>query len=181
MVVDYYQLLNVEPNARAEDIHHAYRALAMRYHPDRNSSSGAAFTMTAINDAYSVLSDPVRRRKYDQQRNVAQGRDIATPVLRAARETLLKQGWTLTHDDGTGLTLERDSRRVRVCFVDRLTNVKLRSIGRRSSAFSVVLAVEIETPINLSLQTAVIDLMHSSHHGPGFPDEAYRSLFQAFL
>ena len=54
-------------------------------------------------------------------------------------------------------------------------------VGRQFAGFTVVLAVEIETPINLSLHTAVIDLLHSRHHGAPFPDEAYRGLFASFL
>ena len=48
---------------------------------------------------------------------------------------------------------------------------RLRKISRQLSGFSVVLAVELELPINLSLNTAVIDLVHSHYHGPPFPDE----------
>jgi curved DNA-binding protein CbpA len=182
MLVDYYALLNVRPDATGEEIHRAYRALAMRYHPDRNSESDAAFRMTAINDAYSVLSDPPSRLKYDLQRRSAENStDITTPILRAAREGLLRRGWTVLEDDGVNLTLERNSRRVRVWLAERLTNVKLRSMSRRSCGLSVVLAVEIDTPINMALQTVVIDLMHSRRHGADFPDEVYRELFAAFL
>jgi hypothetical protein len=70
---------------------------------------------------------------------------------------------------------------VRVTLVERLDSALLKKIGRQFPGFSVVLAVDMETPINLSLSAAVIDLMHSSHHGAPFPDETYRRLFAAFL
>ncbi len=182
MLVDYYALLNVPTDATSDEIHRAYRALAMRYHPDRNSDPDAAFRMTAINDAYSVLSDLTGRVRYDLQRRSSRaGGDISTPVLRAAKETVLRCGWTLLDDDGANITLEQKSRRVRVCFAERLTGVRLRTISRRFPGLSVVLAVEIEAPINLALQTVVIDLMHSCKHGPDFPDDVYRGLFAAFL
>jgi hypothetical protein len=43
------------------------------------------------------------------------------------------------------------------------------------------MAVEIETPFNLSFMMAVIDLMRSRHYGAPFPDEVYRSLFAPFV
>ncbi len=65
--------------------------------------------------------------------------------------------------------------------VARFDSALLKKIVRQFAGFSVVLAVEIETPINLSLQTAVIDLMRSSHHGAPFSDDVYRQLFAPFL
>ena len=74
---DYYQILQVQPQASSEEIHRAYRALALRYHPDRNPTAEASATMTAINEAYSVLADPSRRRSYDQERCGEGSFDIA--------------------------------------------------------------------------------------------------------
>ena len=60
----YYELLGVEPAASAEEIQRAYRLLARRHHPDVAPDADRA-TMAAINGAWAVLSDPVRRRNYD--------------------------------------------------------------------------------------------------------------------
>jgi hypothetical protein len=79
------------------------------------------------------------------------------------------------------LVLEQGQRAVRVSFVARLDNSLLKRIGRQFAGFSVVLAVDIETPFNLSLTTAVIDLMRSRLHGAPFPDEVYRGLFAPFV
>ena len=137
--------------------------------------------MAAINEAYSVLGEPSRRRRYDQKRSSAGSFDIAGPILSGARETLLRQGWIASHEDGVNMILEKELRAVRVSLVERLDNASLKKVGRQFAGFSVVLAVDLETPINLSLHTAVIDLLHCRHHGAPFPDEVYRALFEPFL
>ena len=178
---DYYEMLRITPAASFEEVHKAYRLLAMQFHPDRNSTPDAASTMIAINEAYAVLSEPASRRQYDQERRRGQLFDIAGPIVRAAHETLLKQGWIVAHNTESTLLLENEHRVVRVSVVPRLDTVLLKKIGRQFAGFSVVLAVEIEMPINLSLQAAVIDLMRSCHHGAPFPDDVYRQLFAPFL
>jgi curved DNA-binding protein len=63
---DYYKVLGVEKNATQQQIKEAYRKLAFRYHPDRNKNDRLATEkMKQINEAYSVLSDPQKRKQYD--------------------------------------------------------------------------------------------------------------------
>ncbi len=64
-----YNILGVAPNASTDDIKKRYRSLAMRYHPDRNSESGAEARFNAIQQAYEVLADAKRRAEYDQKLN----------------------------------------------------------------------------------------------------------------
>jgi DnaJ-class molecular chaperone len=62
----YYQQLNVGPDATTKEIKEAFRRLAFEYHPDRNAGDpSASDKMKAINEAYAVLSDPEKRRRYD--------------------------------------------------------------------------------------------------------------------
>jgi len=66
---DYYQILEVDQTASPRQIKDAYRKLAFKYHPDRNSENpAAAEKMKGLNEAYAVLSDSVKRREYDALR-----------------------------------------------------------------------------------------------------------------
>ena len=67
---DYYQILGVSSDATPQQIKDAYRALALKYHPDRNASDpDLVERMKAVNEAYAVLSDPKKRNAYDALRN----------------------------------------------------------------------------------------------------------------
>jgi hypothetical protein len=62
----HYDNLKVTRNAPVEVIRAAYRAMAQKYHPDINSSPAANNTMRILNEAWEVLSDPVRRAEHDK-------------------------------------------------------------------------------------------------------------------
>ncbi|HTL07645.1 MAG TPA: DnaJ C-terminal domain-containing protein [Chitinophagaceae bacterium] len=65
--IDYYQVLGVDKNADAETIKKAYRKLARKHHPDLNPNDKEAHKkFQQINEANEVLSDPEKRKKYDQ-------------------------------------------------------------------------------------------------------------------
>jgi curved DNA-binding protein len=65
--LDYYKLLGVEKTATPKDIKSAYRKLARKYHPDLNpNDKDAKKKFQEINEANEVLSDPGKRKKYDQ-------------------------------------------------------------------------------------------------------------------
>jgi hypothetical protein len=65
---DLYDALQVSPRADLEVIEAAYRALARRYHPDRDPSPGATARMARINHAWDVLGQPESRAAYDRER-----------------------------------------------------------------------------------------------------------------
>ena len=68
MALNFYRLLGVPPNAGQLRIKAAYRSLAKRFHPDRNSGSEtAAELFRQVNHAYKVLSDPKLRADYDRK------------------------------------------------------------------------------------------------------------------
>ena len=61
---DYYEVLQVSASAELETIHRVYRLLAQRFHPD-NSETGNPARFRMISEAYSVLSNPEERARYD--------------------------------------------------------------------------------------------------------------------
>ncbi|RLB06522.1 MAG: J domain-containing protein [Deltaproteobacteria bacterium] len=77
---DYYEILGVPRNATQEEIHAAYRKLARKYHPDVNKSPDAEEKFKEIGEAYEVLKDPEKRKKYDQLgANWKAGQDFTPP------------------------------------------------------------------------------------------------------
>lgn len=63
MTATYYDILGINKNATLNEIKAAYKSLAKKYHPDINPNTSDLFKQ--INEAYSVLSDSVKRREYD--------------------------------------------------------------------------------------------------------------------
>jgi len=65
--IDYYKILGIDKTATSKDIKNAYRKLARKYHPDLNpNDNDAKINFQQINEANEVLSDPEKRKKYDQ-------------------------------------------------------------------------------------------------------------------
>lgn len=63
---DYYEVLGIQKGASDEEIKRAFRKLAKQYHPDVNKDPGAEEKFKEIGEAYSILSDPDKKRQYDQ-------------------------------------------------------------------------------------------------------------------
>jgi DnaJ-class molecular chaperone len=77
MYKDYYEILNIDNFAADEEIKKAYRQLALKYHPDRNPGDKTAEEkFKDISEAYGVLIDKEKRRKYDQWRSQSYMRDF---------------------------------------------------------------------------------------------------------
>ena len=79
---NYYEILQVSPNAEPSVITAAYKRLAQTYHPDTARGPTISARMADINEAYEVLSDPVRRAIYDRafkKRYEPQVSDVAGP------------------------------------------------------------------------------------------------------
>ena len=63
---DYYAILQIEKNVDQNEIKSQFRMLAKKWHPDKKQSDNAEKKMAQINMAYEVLSNPKRRKMYDQ-------------------------------------------------------------------------------------------------------------------
>ncbi|KAG5190949.1 hypothetical protein JKP88DRAFT_197076, partial [Tribonema minus] len=61
----HYTVLGVARSATAKDIRQAYRKLALKFHPDKNSEAGAADKFKEVTEAYEIIGDESARRKYD--------------------------------------------------------------------------------------------------------------------
>ena len=71
---DYYEILGLSRNAGEDEIKKTYRKLALQYHPDRNlGDKEAEEKFKELSEAYSVLSDPEKRSKFDQFGHAAFG------------------------------------------------------------------------------------------------------------
>lgn len=77
---DYYVVLGVDRKASPEDIKHAYRRLARKYHPDVSKEAHAEEKFKNLQEAYEVLKDPEKRSAYDQLgSNWKAGQDFRPP------------------------------------------------------------------------------------------------------
>jgi molecular chaperone DnaJ len=82
---NYYQTLEITPQATQQEIKQAYRRLAKNFHPDLNNDRLDNKKIIEINAAYEILGDPQRRRLYDLQINDSPINSVANRQERAAR------------------------------------------------------------------------------------------------
>jgi len=73
--VDYYELLQISPNAEPETIHRVFRIMAARFHPD-NPQTGDNETFLLLTKAYETLSDPEKRAEYNARYQVRQAEPL---------------------------------------------------------------------------------------------------------
>lgn len=76
---DFYKILGMPRDAKAEDIKKAYRRLARKYHPDVSKEAGAEDKFKDVNEAHDILSDPEKRAAYDQLGYHRPGQDFRPP------------------------------------------------------------------------------------------------------
>jgi hypothetical protein len=87
---DWYEVMQLSPNADAETVSRVYRMLAFRYHPD-NAETGDSEAFLRLSEAHDILSDPAKRSSYDAsnrgaKRPRAKNFGEATPSAVSARE-----------------------------------------------------------------------------------------------
>ena len=99
--IDYYKILEIDKNATEEDIKKAYRKLARKLHPDLNPNDKEAHKkFQQINEANEVLSDPEKRKKYDQYGKDWQHADQFEQQRHAHRPTGHAGGQQFSEDMG---------------------------------------------------------------------------------
>ncbi len=80
-LTDPYRVLQVAPTAEQEVVNAAFRALALKYHPDRDGSAAAVQRMKQLNEAFALVRDPLLRAQWD-----AAQKDAARPIgMKASR------------------------------------------------------------------------------------------------
>ena len=85
IIPDYYKRLEVEPNATREQIKVAYHRLVRLYHPDLNTHAQDTL-IKQLNEAYAILSNPVKRAAYDKLRLEEQRAAKIADAIRDQRE-----------------------------------------------------------------------------------------------
>lgn len=74
-MTDYYEILGVSSSATPEELRKAYISSSLKYHPDRNSDPEAKTKFQEIANAYSILSDPSKRKDYDTAKKLGSNVD----------------------------------------------------------------------------------------------------------
>lgn len=88
MFRDYYKILGVSPYAKPEELKAAYRAMSMKWHPDKNPGKDVTSIMQDINEAYAILKDAVKRERYDAEyrkyNDYCQQNRYASPTVKSS-------------------------------------------------------------------------------------------------
>jgi len=88
---EYYDTLGLAPEADAAAIKKAYRKMAMKYHPDKNSAPEAEEMFKQVGEAYAVLSDPDKRKIYDKQGKTGLSPDGSHEASAATVQAMLRE------------------------------------------------------------------------------------------
>ncbi|NDV47043.1 J domain-containing protein [Paludibacter sp. 221] len=104
--IDYYSILGLDKSASADDIKKAYRKLARKYHPDVNPNNAEAHAkFQQVNEANEVLSDPEKRKKYDEY---GENWKHAEEYEKARQQQAKNGGFTSGYGSGGGGSYQYD-------------------------------------------------------------------------
>ena len=141
---DYYAILGVKRNASEREIKQAYRQLARKYHPDVNpGDKSAEAKFKQINEAYELLSDKEKRKKYDQFGDQWQYADQFT-----------RAGWQQTPFRGFGKSSGGTSFHFGEVFIDDLFDEMLRGTRTYTRRAQPRRGQDIESPVEVTLEEA---------------------------
>lgn len=93
---DYYAILEIPRSAELSEIKKAYRRLALKYHPDRNPDPNASRLFIEVTEAYEVLRDPERKRRYDASNDQRQ-QPAESPISDADFEPVYREWQRRSH------------------------------------------------------------------------------------
>lgn len=79
---DFYKILGINKNATHDEIRKSYKKLVLKFHPDKNPTDEAPIIFRKIQTAYETLSDPEKRRKYDQFDGIDNSNEIKYIFMR---------------------------------------------------------------------------------------------------
>jgi molecular chaperone DnaJ len=154
---DYYSILGVSRSATDKDIKATYRRLARQYHPDVNPGNKAAEQrFKEINQAYEVLSDPEKRKKYDQYGEQWQYADQYAEAARQQQQS--SGGFRYAQQPGGGQTYSFEEGDLESIFGDLLGG-RTSGFGRRGSRSRR--GQDLESQIELTLEEAFSGTMRN--------------------
>jgi len=106
LVDDYYAILGIEEDATQEEVKRAYRKLAKNLHPDLNNQDpmGAAEKFKKVKEAYEVLSNPLKREKYDLE--LLRGKQSPNGMMGASSNGYVYQGPPIAPQRGSDVKIE---------------------------------------------------------------------------
>ena len=138
---DYYEVLGISKNASKEEIKKAYRKLALKYHPDKNTDKGAAEKFKEISEAYAVLYDAEKRKLYDQYGHAGiDQRYSYEDIFRGADFGDIFKGMGFDFDFGVNDIFER--------FFGRRTGYERRSRRARGTDLRYDIQISLEDAYN---------------------------------
>ncbi len=169
-IMNYYTILGVSQDAKYREIKAAYRRLALKYHPDRNSSPISENSIKIINAAFEVLSDRDKRRQYDEKatyNNKANKKKDQTqsssssPHFNSSSNTVYSNSdRSSTDDEFHNTDIKKGNRNetdVKSGKVSSLTNIFHKSIGHIHIAIEPTLCMAFGSCETLAPNVFVVD------------------------